>query len=527
MYEPLSQFIASLRASGITISIAEELDCLQALHYCPFFDKLSFFNHLRLTLIKSHHQYSLFKRIFDLFFFGQHDKSSHKIAPHLTQTNTGFMLVAKSPHPLSKSITKGLKSPEISHRNIEKIEVLSEAERDSLKPLLESLPLSLGGRDEFLNKFFTGTKRELKHLAFKLAQKRQNAALNPPNTLQSQRTSHASNRRHSSSALTFGNSPSTKKKNSLWGMLHLQLSKILFQIAPSLKNETQLKIITQLLLDNLEYFKRAYSLALYLSSLNLRHQFTPVSCSPNTLAYEQTPLFNLDIAHSKELQDVIERLVLQIATRASLRHHQALHGQIDFKKTIRKSLKYLGHPIILEYKKRRIIKPDIVILCDVSGSVKYAVRFFLLFLSHLTIAFSRVECFLFVSLIDKIHINSSLRDFEEINHAFQHATIDHRGYSDFGAAFSSFDELYGRILTHKTTMIILGDARNNHRASRTDILASWKTRVNKLLWFNPEPMSEWNTGDSILLDYAEHCDVVAQCSTLSDLVQLIEKTLLI
>lgn len=102
------------------------------------------------------------------------------------------------------------------------------------------------------------------------------------------------------------------------------------------------------------------------------------------------------------------------------------------------------------------------------------------------------------------------------------ANINHYGYSDFGHAFSTFHQRYAPEMTHRTTIIIIGDARNNRKVARDDLLKSWKHKVNKIIWINPETRHKWNTGDSIINIYAKQCDKVVECSNIEQLANIID-----
>jgi len=207
-----------------------------------------------------------------------------------------------------------------------------------------------------------------------------------------------------------------------------------------------------------------------------------------------------------------------------LRNKTVLKGKLNIKKTIRQSLRSGGHPFFLKYKKRRITKPDIFVLCDVSGSVIHTVKFFLSFLYHLTFAFTKVRSFVFVSKLDELRINKNIHKANKFEELLKSAHIDHYGYSDFGNAFTEFHEKYGDFLTSKTVLIIIGDARNNKKfIDRHELLDRWKKRVKKIIWLNPEQKSKWNTGDSIIGIYENHCDIVAECFNFNHLSKFMNK----
>src|SRR5439155_760534 len=96
------------------------------------------------------------------------------------------------------------------------------------------------------------------------------------------------------------------------------------------------------------------------------------------------------------------------------------------------------------------------------------------------------------------------------------------GHSDYGHAFEVFHEKWGREVTPKTSVIILGDARNNYHASQSWVLAELRKKARHLYWIDPEPAAYWNTGDSVIGDYAAHCDGVYECRNLRQLERFVE-----
>ena len=97
------------------------------------------------------------------------------------------------------------------------------------------------------------------------------------------------------------------------------------------------------------------------------------------------------------------------------------------------------------------------------------------------------------------------------------------GHSDYGHAFETFWDRWGREVNPKTTVLLLGDARNNYHASQAWVLAEMAKKARHVYWLNPEPRSYWDTGDSIVSQYATHCDGAYECRNLKQLERFVEQ----
>ncbi len=175
-------------------------------------------------------------------------------------------------------------------------------------------------------------------------------------------------------------------------------------------------------------------------------------------------------------------------------------------------------PVDLQLRNRRPGKPDLVALCDLSGSVAVVSDFLLALLAPATEYFRRVHTFAYVDRLCAV-------SFEQ-GHVVPHDRLDLYALSDFGKVLQHFWQEYGeQVLSRNTLILILGDARNNRRPPRSDLLACMRTHAKKLVWLNPEPQERWNTGDSVISRYAPVCDVVLECSTLRELLSALKQTL--
>jgi hypothetical protein len=219
-----------------------------------------------------------------------------------------------------------------------------------------------------------------------------------------------------------------------------------------------------------------------------------------------------DVEASKEL---VEELARKIRGRLSRRYKRGSRGRLDFRRTFRASVARGGTPIELFWRYRRPGKPDLVVLCDLSGSVALVSDFLLALIAPAADYFRRVRTFAYVDRLCEVSF--------ENGYVVPHETLDLYARSDFGKVLQQFWAEEERLLTRNTIVLILGDARNNRRPPRADLLARIKDHGKKLLWLNPEPRQRWNTGDSVMGMYASTCDAVLACGNLRELLSALQQ----
>jgi uncharacterized protein len=226
-----------------------------------------------------------------------------------------------------------------------------------------------------------------------------------------------------------------------------------------------------------------------------------------------------------QMRHIIGPLARRLAARLSRRRRRGHHGTLDFRGTIRRSMAYGGVPAELRFHPPRPAKPELVVVADISGSVASFARFTLQLLTTLSSQFSKVRCFVFVDglaeVTDLVAEATDLGDLvSKVNEQTSMLWVD--GHSDYGHALRTLVDRWGRELSHRSSVIILGDARNNYHASQADALGELSGRVRHIFWLNPEPSTGWDTGDSIVAAYAPYCDEVRECRTLGQLQDFVE-----
>lgn len=244
----------------------------------------------------------------------------------------------------------------------------------------------------------------------------------------------------------------------------------------------------------------------------------------------RTPLpEDIDVMHATRdeltaLHRALHPLSRKLAVRLARKRRHGRRGALDFRATVRSSLSTGGVPVEPRFRHPRPAKPDIVVVADISGSVASFARFTLHLVYAISSQFSKVRSFVFVDGIDEV-----TRFFEgaddpavavhRINTEADVVWID--GHSDYGHAFEKFLERWGDDVTSRTSVLVLGDARNNYHASGAWVIEELQHRARHVYWLNPEPRAYWGSGDSIVDEYAVHCDEIVECRTLRQLERFV------
>jgi len=229
----------------------------------------------------------------------------------------------------------------------------------------------------------------------------------------------------------------------------------------------------------------------------------------------------------EEVREALDRLVRKLKDIISRRYATHSRGVLDVKKTIRRADRYHGVPVEIMFKKRPPKKAKIVTLCDISSSVWSAARFMLNVLYSLHECFEKVNSFVFVSGVKEV---TGIFDTNEpsvaIDKILGDLDFNYLVPTDYGETFRQFRMNHMDVLTKRTTLIIMGDARTNYLHPEDRILEEMRERCRRVIWLNPEPESSWNTGDSEMYSYRQHCHELRQCRNLNQLIDFIEELML-
>lgn len=231
----------------------------------------------------------------------------------------------------------------------------------------------------------------------------------------------------------------------------------------------------------------------------------------------------------RQMQRVVAPLARTLATRLAARRRRSRAGTIDLRKTLRKSMSTGGVPIDVVLAKPRPARPELVVLCDVSGSVAGFSHFTLLLVHALRQQFSRVRVFAFIDTTDEVtHMFGPEADLAvAIQRITREAGVYSRdGHSDYGNAFASFEQKFPNVLSPRTSLLVLGDGRTNYRNPEVELLSHMVTASRHAHWLNPEPKHLWGSGDSAVPRYQEVIPM-HECRSAKQLAAVIDQLLLV
>lgn len=229
---------------------------------------------------------------------------------------------------------------------------------------------------------------------------------------------------------------------------------------------------------------------------------------------------NLDPRDRARMFELVREMARRLATRAGRARRDRRRGPLDARDTLRANMAHGGILLTPVFKRRRVERPRVVILCDVSGSVAAIARFLLLFVQSLSVELADIRSFAFsgplvevTEIVRRTTIDDALAQIVRL--------VGFRS-SDYGRAFTDFTDGFGEIVDGKTTVVVLGDGRTNFADPRLDLVAGIARRAKRFLWFNPEQRVAWGTDDSEMLRYAPLCTLATTCNRLRHLEAIVD-----
>lgn len=238
---------------------------------------------------------------------------------------------------------------------------------------------------------------------------------------------------------------------------------------------------------------------------------------------KKVKLSNLEKRNFKDVQEIVYKMAKKLIAIHSRRRKQFRRGHLDIRKTLRHNMQYDGMFFDLKWKSSKVDRPKVMCICDVSGSVSNYSRFLLMFLYSLAEVLPKVRSFAFSS------------DLGEITRLFEQSTLEDamaktmrdygNGSTDYGQMFQDFKNHCMDDVNNKTTIIILGDARNNFGEARDEILREMYDKAKRVIWLNPEPKMSWTVGDAEMKKYAPCCHQAEVCNSLVHLERVVSNLL--
>ena len=236
------------------------------------------------------------------------------------------------------------------------------------------------------------------------------------------------------------------------------------------------------------------------------------------------PLQRLSSGDIEDVRDEVRRLAARLRTRAALRQKRAKSGQFDPRKTIRKNMRYGGVPMDVQFRKRHK-KPSLILVCDLSTSMRYAVEFLLTLVYELSDQVRRTHSFIFIH--DLVDVSTTLAELPP-REAVAHIMAENPpGYysTDLGNSLSRFRKEHMRLVDSRSTIIFFGDGRNNYNDPRLDIAQEMQRKGRRLIWFCPEPRRQWGSGDSDMWEYSMYADNDFLVNNLRQLADSVDRIL--
>jgi len=233
--------------------------------------------------------------------------------------------------------------------------------------------------------------------------------------------------------------------------------------------------------------------------------------------------YYLSPSEIKLMREAVSALARRLKNVMAIRRKHNKRGRLDVKATLRSSLEFGGVPFRIHYENKRKERPQVVILCDISDSVRNVSRFMLQFVHSLQDLYSRVRSYVFVADIAEVTRLFKDNDIQTATHeAINGSVVNVYAHSDFGRAFKDFHRDHLEVIDSRTTVIVLGDARNNYNTANEWVLRDIQQRAKQVIWLNPENRSTWGFGDSEMARYASYCDLVEECRNLRQLYHVVD-----
>ena len=232
----------------------------------------------------------------------------------------------------------------------------------------------------------------------------------------------------------------------------------------------------------------------------------------------------VDERERADLEEALRRLARRLRGARTSRQRNTSHGRVSPGRTMRRNMRYEGVPFQPVTTSRVADKPRLLLLADVSLSVRATARFTLHLVHGMQSLFTQARSFAFVDAPVEITELFAEHPLERaLGLVFDGlpagGLLDVDASSDYGAAFTRLLSEHSAALDRRTTLIVLGDGRGNGNDARVDTFQEIARRVRETIWLTPEPRYSWPLGSCDLPRYAEFCDRVQVVGDLSGLQQ--------
>lgn len=464
MEERIVEFATVLRRNGIRVSLSENMDAFRALELVGIGDPVLFRHTLRTTLIKRASDVKPFEELFDYFFLG----------------------IGQALDALDRRIMDELGlTPEQFQEMLEQIQRLVKKMEGDLSELTRAL----------LNNNRGELERQLRQAM------QQEMELGTPDSFRFTPYTRMSAR------LQLDRVQSEIER--FRGMLQM-----LGENGEDLQNvlrylDERMRDLNRLLREIIQQEQRK-------KGLEPRDSSQRSSLADKSFAFYTED----DI---RRMNDAVARLAQRLKNRLSVRRRKAARGRFNVKETLRKNLQFGGVPFNIQLDRRKKTKPQVMVLCDISDSVLNASRFMLQFVYSVQDLYSKVRSFVFVAEIGEVTKLFEEHDIQTaVEAALKGDVIDVFSHSNFGRAFEQFYRNFFSAINGKTTVLVIGDGRNNYNRPSDWVLREIRQKAKQLIWLNPESRMTWGIGDSEMPCYAPHCHVAEECRSINQLYNIVD-----
>ena len=469
MLDLMSGFVVELRNAGLPVSLTENLDAMQAIKHIPIEDRDAFKYALATTLVKNEQHWKAFETVFEVYF------SMRGPGYSVTENEDG------------------------------------EIDEDSLEEWMSQQMKGMGGRgsgedmspEEIAEMLYRALMNgdEAMMAAMARAAVTQFAGMEPGRPVGGTYYLYR-----------------TLRNLDLDGMLERMMEEA------GEKSETDLTSLQERL-EREEFQNRIDDLKKEIEAEIRRRLVADRGVEAMAKTLKKPLPEDVDFMHASReemasIRKAIQPLTRKLAARLARKRKHKRRGPLDFRATVRQSLSYGGVPAEPRFRNPRPNKPELIVVADISGSVAAFARFTLHLVYALQNQFSKVRSFVFIDGIDEV--TRMFQDEEDINNAVHRVNTEADvvwvdGHSDYGHAFGVFWEKFGHEISSKSTVMFLGDARNNYHATNAWVVKETAKKARSTFWLNPEPKSYWDTGDSVISEYSTHTDGVFECRNLRQL----------
>ncbi|MEL0307028.1 MAG: VWA domain-containing protein [Halieaceae bacterium] len=457
--DQLLAFVQYLRGKKIPVSPADTLDAVEVAELTGYADKTLLKNGLAAALAKSKDELTLFEAAFDEYFHPNVQQPRANQAPHRTDGDSNNPLAAGEPPPDGQQAEPNL-DPLEGLRGNALFDALESQDETALSVAIETAAAEAKVEEISL---FTQRGQYVRKILDALGDEALREA-----------------------AIEFEQSEPAA-----------------FEAVQALREQLRERVR-----DRVE---RAYLIHASAATEDLLDE-----------SLSKLKLGNVDHSQMARLKRLMDRMARKLAARHGRRRRRFRRGKLHVAETVRRAIPTDGVPFHPRWRKTERKRPQIMAICDVSGSVAAYAKFLLMFLYALQDVLPRTRSFAFSAALGEV---SDLFAQLPVEQAIERVNLKYGGATDYGRALQDFSDLALAEVNSATTVIILGDARNNQADPRVDLLAEIKARAKQVIWLNPESLRLWGTGDSEMLRVKRHCHLVKECNNLKQLERIIDKLL--